>query len=92
MAPKASYEQKSPTIAQRVNPNNAVIKWFIISQQSKGHRVSHHTGKSLHCTPRELPTGTTTSKLIVTRKYGTPLGTLYDSSMASNSGYKTTQP
>ena len=92
MAPKASYTQKSPTIAQQINPNNAVIKWFIILQQSKGQQVSYHTGKSLHCTPRELSTGTTTSKLVVTRKYSTPLGTLYDRSTASNPGYKTTQP
>ena len=35
------------------------------------HRVHHHTGKVLHYTSREIPTGTTTSKLVITRTQNT---------------------
>ena len=95
MAPKASYAQKLPTIARQVNSNNTVIKngssSHIQLQQSEGHQVSHHTGKSPNCAPRKPPTHTTTSKLIVTRKYSTPQGTRCHSTTVSNFSHKTAQ-
>ena len=48
------------------------------SQQGRKHRDHYHTGKVLHYTLREPPTGTTTSKLIVTRTQDTlPPGTVW---------------
>ena len=36
------------------------------------HQVHHHIDKPLHCASREPPTGTSTTKLIVTRTQDTP--------------------